>query len=318
MSKPNNKYHKTIAPQASQPATDKAWLGAAWKVAAFGCYALLNGIARYISGGGQEHVLPFQALPVYQIVFFQDLFALLILVPFYFKFFQWSQMKHLPAHAFRGVTSAVAVITWYFALFYLPLADAVALSVIGPIIGVLLAKFILKERLSATRMLFISISAIAAFYVMNTFNAFSQQTDNIIGIGFVFVSAICFALAKVSTRYLANQGCGARFLTLSLLLFVVPVSVVPALGHWVPLEWQHIPWLFAAGVLTVLAIMCVSKALVYSEISFLAPFDICRFLLNALVGYFAFTELPTASALAIVALFLVIISWRFRQERTSH
>lgn len=291
---------------------NQPWLGAAWKVGSFACGALLNGLARYLSGGGDGSTLPVAALPVYEIVFFQDLFALLILLPLYFKSFDFKQFQHLPVHFFRGLTSAVAVITWYFALFYLPLADAVAISVIGPIMGVVLARWFLKEKLNFWRIVLIGSSMIVAAFMMQTVDVLKGNSANFVGLLFVFISALCFALAKVSTRYLAETGCNARFLTLSLLLFIVPVSVVPAILHWVPLELYHLPWLILAGGLTVVAIMCVSKALIYSEISFLAPFDICRFVLNAAVGYYAFTELPTLSAMILATIFLVFISWKVR------
>ena len=314
MINPSNQSSQLNAPATSLASDrDQPWLGAAWKIGSFACGALLNGIARYLSGGG-ESTLSIAALPIYEIVFFQDLFALLMLLPFYFKSFDFKQFNHLPVHFFRGLTSATAVITWYFALFYLPLADAVAISVIGPIMGVVLAKWFLKEKLNLLRIILISGSVLSAVFVMQTVDALKGNSANIIGLLFVFVSALCFALAKVSTRHLAEKGCNARFLTLSLLLFIVPVSVVPAIIHWVPIELYHLPWLLLAGGLTVIAIVCVSKALIYSEVSFLAPFDICRFVLNAAVGYYAFTELPTISAMILASIFLVFVSWKMRSN----
>ncbi len=312
MINPSNQSSRFNTPSSSLASDrNQPWLGAAWKIASFACGALLNGIARYLSGGG-DSTLSAAALPVYEIVFFQDLIALLILLPLYFKSFEFKQFTHLPVHFFRGLTSAAAVITWYFALFYLPLADAVAISVVGPVMGVILARWFLKEKLKLLRIILISSSVLSAVFVMQTLDALKGNSTNLIGLLFVFISALCFALAKVSTRYLAEKGCNARFLTLSLLLFIVPVSVVPAIIHWVPLELYHLPWLILAGGLTVLAIACVSKALIYSEVSFLAPFDICRFVLNAAVGYYAFTELPTISAMILASIFLVFVSWKVR------
>jgi drug/metabolite transporter (DMT)-like permease len=67
---------------------------------------------------------------------------------------------------------------------------------------------------------------------------------------------------------------------------------------------SHWPWLILAGGLTALAIYCVSSALVYAQVSFLAPFDICQFILNTLVGYVAFTEVPAPWAIWIVLAFV--------------
>lgn len=99
-------------------------------------------------------------------------------------------------------------------------------------------------------------------------------------------------MAKLATRKLAQLGETPHSLTTFLFIFIVPVSFVPALLHWSTPEIMHWPWLVAAGGLTALAIYCVSSALVYAEVSFLAPFDLCQFILNSIVGYVAFMELP--------------------------
>lgn len=288
-----------------------SWIGAAWKVAAFACYAGLDGLARYLSGGA---VTQLQPLPVCEIVFFQDVIAFLILIPWYLKVKSLVKISQLPIHLMRGLFSGLAVITWYFALFYLPLGDAVAISVIGPVIGVMLANFFLKEKLNFIRLLVIGCSFFAALYFMRTWEIIHDNQTSLLGTLFVVISAVLFALAKITTRVLAKQGCSARLLTLSLLLFIIPVSLVPALAEWVPVTLAHLGWLTLAGLLTVGAIVCVSKALVYAEITFLAPFDICRYLFNIIVGYFAFTEIPTLWALCAVSLMFFALAWQMRRS----
>lgn len=290
-----------------------AWLGAAWKVAAFACYAGLDGIARYLSGGSESQLNP---LPVYEIVFYQDVIAFLILLPWYFKDLGTLRLNHLPTHLLRGIFSGVAVITWYFALFYLPVADAVAISVIGPVMGVLIANYVLKEKLNLMRILIISTSFIVALVTMETFDVIRHSQSSRLGVIFVFLSAFCFAAAKITTRLLAKKGHSAQVLTLSLLLFIIPISLIPALSHWVPVQLEHVLWLSLAGLLTVFAIFSVSKALVFAEVTFLAPFDLFRFLFSSIVGYFAFTELPTLWALLMMVAALVFVAWNVKRSES--
>lgn len=290
-----------------------AWLGAAWKVAAFACYAGLNGIARYLSGGHAHFLEP---LPVYEIVFFQDLFALFLILPWFFKEFNQFKKSDLSIHLLRGLFSGVAVISWYFALFYLPLADAVAISVVGPVLGVMFARIFLRERLNILRFLVIGVTFGIAFYAMQTWSVIYQQQDNYYGLLLVLFSAFCFAMAKITTRALAKRGTNAKWLTISLLFFILPVSLIPALVNWTPVSAHHFGWLMLAGALTVSAIYCVSQALVYAEITFLAPFDISRFIFNSIVGYFAFTELPTAWALVTISLMFCLVAWQLKRARS--
>ncbi len=278
---------------------DKPWLGASWKIAGFACYAGLNAIAKYLSGAS-EH-----PLSVYQVVFFQDMFALLILLPWMFKQKTLTLVpNHFPLHLFRVITSAVAIISWYFALIYIPLAQAVALSIVGPMIGVIGAKLLLKEKFGWIRTLIIVVSLIGACFLVHPESALMANTSNVKGLLYIGMAAFFFAMAKIATRKLAQLGETAQSLTSYLFLFIVPVSLIPALFNWVPVEWAQLPWLMLAGAFTALAIYCVSSALVYAQVSFLAPFDICQFILNAIVGYVVFMELPAPWAIWVVLAFI--------------
>src|SRR5690606_744005 len=131
------------------------------------------------------------------IVFYQDVIAFLILLPWYFKELGALRLNHLPTHLLRGIFSGVAVITWYFGLFYLPVADAVAMSVIGPIMGVLIANYFLKEKLNLMRVLIISVSFIFALMTMETLDVILHNQPSRLGVMFVLISAFCFAAAKI-------------------------------------------------------------------------------------------------------------------------
>ncbi|MBI2790738.1 MAG: DMT family transporter [Gammaproteobacteria bacterium] len=282
---------------------DKSLLGASWKVAGFACYAGLNAIARYLSGGVDAALD--KHLSVYEIVFFQDLFALLLLLPWMIRRGKMALVpNHFILHLLRVLTSAIAIISWYFALVFMPLAQAVALSIVGPMIGVIGAKWFLKEKFGWIRGSIIVLSLIGACILLHPGSVLLENKSNLKGLLFIGSAAFFFAMAKLVTRRLAQLGETAQTLTSYLFIFIVPVSFIPAMMHWVTPDWSHWPWLILAGGLTALAIYCVSSALVYAEVSFLAPFDICQFILNTIVGYVAFTELPAPWAIWIVLAFI--------------
>lgn len=292
---------------------NKQWYGASWKVMGFACYAGLNAISRYLSGGAETALE--RHLPVPELVFLQDLIALFILLPWILKQPKISFFPpHFKWHFFRVVTSVVAIMAWYAVLMYMPLAQAVALSIIGPMLGVVGARWILKESLGMTRLLFILLSIIAAFYFLHPEKALIENKTNQYGLFFLFISAAFFALAKIATRKLAQKGVSAQALTSYLFIFIVPFSFIPALTTWVTPSFLHLPWLLLAGALTALAIFCVSNALVHAEVSFLAPFDICQFFLNTIVGYVAFMELPAPWAIWLLIAFIGFSFFMKRRE----
>lgn len=164
--------------------TDRPWLGASWKIAAFGCYAGLNAIAKYLTGNVQP-TMPH--VSVYVLVFFQDLFALLILLPWMLKRGKIAFIPdHIGLHLFRALTSAVAIIAWYFTLVHMALAEAVALSIIGPIAGILGAKWFLKEKLGALRGKIILFTLVGALILLRPEMAWSTNKSNVTGLFFYF------------------------------------------------------------------------------------------------------------------------------------
>jgi len=284
-------------------AEQSQWYGASWKIAAFACYAGLNAISRYLSGGANTQLD--SHLPVPVIVFWQDLFALLLLLPLILGQAKLALLpNHLPLHLFRVVASAVAIIAWYYTLRYMPLAQAVALSVIGPVLGVLGARWFLNERFGWKRGIIIALSLSGACFLVEPGSALLSNQSNTTGLICLVLASIFFAMAKLATRRLAQLGETAQSLTAYLFIFIVPVSFIPAVTQWVVPLAVHWPWLCLAGLLTALAIYCVSNALVHAQVSFLAPFDICQFMMNAAIGYVAFMELPAPWAFWLILAFI--------------
>lgn len=302
-----------IKPQNTE---NHPWYGALWKIAAFACYAGLNGIARYLSGGADTALSTH--LPVGIVVFFQDLIALCILLPWILKYRPGSWIpKPFGLHLFRVITSAIGIIAWFFVLHYMPLGEAVALSVIGPVFGVIGAKWLLGEQLGALRASVIIMTLVGACLLLQPAHAFEANLNNQYGLIFLLISTLSFAMAKLATRSLAQKGETAMSLTTYLFLMIVPVSFVPAAMDWVTPSVVHLPWLALAGGLTALAVYCVSQALVHAEVSFLAPFDLSQFILNSIVGYVAFTELPAPWAFWLVSacVIMTLVARRFLRRR---
>ncbi len=286
------------SPDDSSPQDRQQWIGALWKVGAFLCYALLNALARYLSGGAHAHD---DVLPVNVILFFQDFFALLFVLPWLVPTLrQTKKPQHIKLHLFRVMVSAGGVIFWYYALYYLPQADAVALSIMGPLMGLVGAHLYLKEKFRWGRVSTILLTLILATWMINPFEALTEHYDNLLGLGCVIVSSLCFAMAKIATRKLASVGESTKTLTVYLLVMIVPVTFVLASFVWVMPNMHQLGWLMLAGLLTAVALYAVSNALAHAEVSFLAPFDFIRFIINASIGYFAFTELPAIWSIWLV------------------
>lgn len=292
----------TINPPLSQQMT-----GALWKVASCFCFAAINGIVRYISGGSGDHP---EGLPVYVIIFFQNLVGTLFMLPFiYSNGLKGLRTERPLLHAFRVVTAVAGVGLWYWGVYYLPLATAVALSFTGPIFTVIGAHIFLGERIALNRALAIGICFIGAFIVSRPDRILmGSELDELGWPAFLpLAAAIAFAASKLFSRALASRGESPESMTFYLLVMMAPLSLLPASYSWVTPSLDYMPWLVAMGIFAAGAHYTLTKALAAAEVSFVMPFGYSKILMSAFIGFIAFSEVPKSMTLWIGS-FVIFLS----------
>jgi drug/metabolite transporter (DMT)-like permease len=278
-----------------------AWMGAGWKMLSFACFAGINGVVKYLSGGATESA-EFAlsiALPTNAILFWQNLFGTLFLLPFLLKskptrFIQ----THFALHIIRAVAAVLGVGLWYLTLKKMPIAMGVALGFTGPIFTVIGAKLMLGESLGPKRSLAILISLLGAFIISRPDKALFGETA-VVGLVALLPlsSALVVAWNKLLTRKLAAMGESAESLATYLLLLMTPVSFLIALPEWVMPSATHWPWLILLGLLAASAHLSFSLAYKRAEVTFLTPFGFSKFIFSALIGYYCFAEVPSSTLL---------------------
>jgi drug/metabolite transporter (DMT)-like permease len=268
--------------------TSPHFRGAVWKVSSFLCFSAINGIVRYLSQAADATgQVP---LPAYEVAFFQNLLGLIFLVPWILQNGPSSLKTHHPGlQAFRVVLSAIGVVLWYIALAYMPLAQAVALMFLGPLITVMGAKVFLKEALSKERSVAILIGFVGGGIISHT--TFSMGTFSLFAL-LPILAATCFSGATLMVRRLTKDD-SPQLIVTYLLLFMAPVLLIPTLfyGIW-PEMWQW-PWLMMMGGLAASAHLCLGKAYASAEVSYLIPYGFTKWFASALIGFAAFAEVPS-------------------------
>lgn len=270
-------------------------LGAFWKIASCFCFAAINGIVRYINGGaGDESISP---LPVYVIIFFQNLIGTLFMLPFIMNSGLKSLKTNRPfLHITRVIVSVGGVGLWYWGLYYLPMAQAVALSFTGPIFTVIGAHLFLKEEITFNRIVAIIVCFAGAFLIVRPDETlFAPNIDSYSWTIFLPLgAAVAFAVSKLLSRVLASHGESADSMTFYLLVLMAPISFVPAMPEWITPTLAHWPWLMAMGVLAAGAHYTLTKSLALAEVSFIMPFGYSKIIISAAIGYVAFAEVPSS------------------------
>lgn len=262
--------------------------GAVWKVSSFLCFSGINGIVRYLSE--EAKYLDQLPLPSYEVAFWQNLFGLLFLIPWFIQNGPKSlRTRHMGLHAFRIAVSACGVVLWFISLTFLPLAEAVGLMFLGPLITTLGAWFFLKEKIGLERGLAITVGFVGGGIITHQ----SFHWDSLSLLAFLPVcAAACFSGATLMVRKLAQDD-SAHLIVTYLLIFMAPVLLVPSfLYGFLPYTWQW-PWLLAMGMLAASAHLCLCKAYETVEVSYLIPYGFTKWFASALIGLVAFSEIPT-------------------------
>lgn len=285
--------------------------GAFWKISSFLCFAAINGIVRYLSQTAEA--IGQTPLPSYEVAFFQNLFGLVFLLPWVIQSGPKSLRTQLPALQFcRIVLSAVGVVLWYTALAYMPLAQAVTLMLLGPLITAVGARLFLHEQIGKERAIAILIGVFGGVIVSH---------NNIVTgtLGFIsllpVLAATCFSGATLMIRRLTKVD-SPQLITTYLLVFMAPALFIPTLIYgYVPESWQW-PWLLMMGGFAASAHFCLNKAYATAEISYLIPYGFTKWFASALIGVIAFAEIPSSwTCLGTFILMGAIISLSYAEAR---
>ncbi len=330
-STPLHGIHPADPHPANHGYNTQLWQGAGWKVLSMACFALINAIVRYCSGGSSAS-LTIVPLPVSMLVFFQNLFGTLCLLPWILTIHKTQSPNavdrqglggaHFGLNLLRVFSAVLGICLWYFALKCMPVAESVALSFTGPIFTVIGAWLLLHEKMNTRRFMAIVLSLSGAFIIARPDIPLQSNT---IGLSALLPlgSALALALSKLLTRKLVLLGHTPTYLAASLLLLMTPVSLPLALVDWQTPTLQHLPWLIGMGALAACSHFTFGKAYQLADVAFLAPFGFSKFMLGALIGYCFFAELPTAwslwlGMLVIFASILVLgykIPWHSEAKR---
>ena len=230
----------------------------------------------------------------------------------------WPARAALKLHALRGAISAGMATTFFWALIRLPLAEAIALSFIAPLIALYLAAVMLSETIER-RAIIGSLLGFGGVIVIGAgrLGAGGFSDDAIWGIGAILVSAVLYAFNLIFQRKQAQlagprevalfqMGFSGLFLTLAAPFLLV----LPSLGTTYEIA--------GSAALAAVSLMLLSWAYGKAEAQVLLPIEYTAFIWAALIGWWLFGEAVTLATLGGVAL-IVFGCWiAARQSRPAH
>jgi len=225
----------------------------------------------------------------------------------------------LKIHLWRGMVTSVMAYLFFWGLVYVPLAEAIALSFIAPLIALYLATLLLGETIGKTEVIASIIGlAGAAVIIFGKFSGdYSAETAK--GVVAILISAALYAYNLILQR---QQALIAKPIEISLFQNATVVSIYLLLAPFlavVPLAEQW-PALTLTAVLGVSSLMLLSWAYARAEAKTLIPVEYTAFVWASIFGWLAYDEQLTLATLVGTALivFGCLLAARQHPEAVEH
>jgi S-adenosylmethionine uptake transporter len=214
----------------------------------------------------------------------------------------WPSQSTMRLHIARGALSTVMGLLFFWGLARVPLAQAIALAFIAPLIAIYLAAVLLKETVGG-RTVGASLMAFAGVLVIFVGQAQADLgREATIGSLAILASAVCYALNIILMRRQALVAGPVEIAFFqSLIVTLIVAALIPMVGVQLPAA-IHWPWLIFAASLAIASHMLLSWAYARAEANYLAATEYTSFLWAALFGWLVFQEALSPYTLAGAAM----------------
>jgi len=211
---------------------------------------------------------------------------------------EWPSRKTLWIHVSRSLVVTIMAVLFFWGIGRVPLAQAIALTFIAPLIAMLLAPLFLQERL-AGRSIAGAIAAFAGVVIIVLGQARARVApDVLLGIAAILGSAVCYSGNILMMRWqaLVAKPLEINFfqsvVVLALWLAALPLISVP--------DWPkgQIGWIVIASVLSTSGGLLFAWAYARGEASYLAVTEYSAFLWASALGWLVFHETVSMYTLA--------------------
>ncbi|WP_157933798.1 DMT family transporter [Alloalcanivorax mobilis] len=207
--------------------------------------------------------------------------------------------QHPRMQMLRGAFLLSTTLCYFAAISFLPLANALALAFIGPLVSTALAPWLLNEAAGARRWLAVAVGFAGTLVVIRPgWGEFHWAS--LLGLA----AGVSYGLYQLTTRRLSGSG------RASVTLFYTSVFGLAVLSLAVPFVWS-LPsasgWalMLAMGAVGALAHFLIICAFEYASAPVLSPVSYMEMAAAVAVGWFVFGDFPDAWTWAGIALIVV-------------
>lgn len=238
---------------------------------------------------------------------------------FLWKRERWPEFSIIRFHVWRGVLTSLMALLFFWGLIHVPLAEAIGLSFIAPLIALYLAALLLGEKVGEKAILASVIGLIGALVVVG--GKLSGQYSDSIGMGMaaILLSAVLYAYNLILQR---QQALIAKPVEIAFFQNATVVSVYALFAPFLAVvpSLEMVPELAGAAVLGIMSLMLLSWAYARAQAKILIPVEYTAFIWAGILGWLIFAEQPTSATLLGTALIVAgcLVAAREQPDHIDH
>jgi len=241
-------------------------------------------------------------LPNETVVFFRNLFGLLVLLPLVWRQGVSHSLKtaYPLLHLLRSLCGLAAMYCFFYALANMPLTSAVLLNFTAPLFIPFIALLWLKESVGSRVGAAILVGFTGVLFVLKPGSGLYSQVA-LIGLA----SGAFAAVAMVSLRRLSRTEPAFRVVVFYGIICTT-VSFIPLLWSWQTPDIEALMQLAGAGTFATAGQYLLSKGYAYAPAAQIGPFTYTSVVFAAGFGWFFWQEMP--DGLSATGTLLIIIA----------
>jgi len=272
------------------------------------CYIVVNVLVKILGQGPDQTIISgLQKYPIPEIILFRSIITFTICyavikskgIPLFGNNKKWLII--------RGITGTIALTLYFYTLNNLPIAIAATIQYLSPVFTVLLAVFILKERVKLIQGLFFVIAFLGIIFI--SFSKYLSEDSSISNVNPWWIAVGVCSAAFAGVAYNAIAKCRYTDTPVTV-VFYFPLIAIPIMAILTAFEYvipQGKEWgiILVIGVFTHIAQIFATKSLHAENTATVTPFKYLGSIYAFVLGLFLFDEV--ISLYAITGMLLIIV-----------